>query len=114
MRQATPTSPRDVAAWRQKVQRLLFVRNPNFLNVLDVVFDKSSGFVITEHARGRSIGELLRERSRFDSEDALALMTPLAGALDLAASLCIRISNSNWLCIRLFFRAHPEVPVRCR
>jgi hypothetical protein len=28
--------------------------------------------------------------------------------------LCIRISNSNWLCIRLFFRAHPEVPVRCR
>ena len=53
VRQATPTSPRDGDAWRQKVQQLVLVRNPNFLNVLDVVFDNSSGFVITERARGR-------------------------------------------------------------
>jgi hypothetical protein len=87
VRQAMPTSPRDVDAWRQKVQQLVLVRNPNFLNVLDVVFDKSSGFVITEHPRGQSIAELLRERSRFDLEDVLRLMTPLAGALDFAAAL---------------------------
>jgi hypothetical protein len=43
--------------------------------------------VITERARGRSIGELLRERSRFELEDVLRLMTPLAGSLDLAAAL---------------------------
>jgi hypothetical protein len=94
-----PTSPRDVDAWRQKVQQLVLARNPNFLNVLDVVFDKSSGFVITEHARGRSIGELLRERSRFDPEDALALMTPLAGALDLAASFACspNLVSARWL-----------------
>ena len=60
VRQAMPTSPRDVDAWRQKVQQLVLVRNPNFLNVLDVVFDQSSGFVITEHPRGQSIAELLR------------------------------------------------------
>src|ERR1700757_794473 len=99
VRQATPTSPRDVDVWRKNVQRLVFARNPSFLNVLDVVFDKSSGFVITEHARGRSIGELLRERSRFDPEDALALMTPLAGALDLAASFACspNLVSARWL-----------------
>src|SRR6201993_2915551 len=114
VRQATPTSPRDVDAWRQKVQRLVFVRNPNFLNVLDVVFDKSSGFVITEPARGRSIGELLRERSRFDPEDVLALMTPLAGALDLPASFgCSPDSvSARWLFAekRRSFAADAEQP----
>jgi hypothetical protein len=99
VRQATPRSPRDGDAWRQKVQQLVLVRNPNFLNVLDVVFDKSSGFVITERARGRSIGELLRERSRFDLEDVLRLMTPLAGSLDLAATLtcCPNPISACWL-----------------
>jgi hypothetical protein len=99
VRQAMPTSPRDGDAWRQKVQQLVLVRNPNFLNVLDVVFDNSSGFVITERARGRSIGELLRERSRFELEDVLRLMTPLAGSLDLAAALtcCPSPISAFWL-----------------
>jgi hypothetical protein len=99
VRQAMPTSPRDGDAWRQKVQQLVLVRNPNFLNVLDVVFDNSSGFVITERARGRSIGELLRERSRFELEDVLRLMTPLAGSLDLAATLtcCPSPISACWL-----------------
>jgi hypothetical protein len=72
--------------WREKAQQLALVRNPNFLNVLDVVSEKSRDFIITEHPRGKSVAELLRERSCFDVEDVLALMTPLAGALDLAAS----------------------------
>jgi hypothetical protein len=99
VRQAMPTSPRDGDAWRQKVQQLVFVRNPNFLNVLDVVLDKSCGFVITERARGRSIGELLRERSRFELEDVLRLMTPLGGSLDLAATLtcCPNPISACWL-----------------
>jgi hypothetical protein len=99
VRQAMPTSPRDGDAWRQKVQQLVLVRNPNFLNVLDVVFDNSSGFVITERARGRSIGELLREQSRFELEDVLRLMTPLADSLDLAATLtcCPSPISACWL-----------------
>src|SRR3984893_10159338 len=99
VRQALPTSPRDGDAWRQKVQQLVLVRNPNFLNVLDVVFDNSSGFVITERARGRSIGELLRERSRFELEDVLRLMTPLAGSLDFADTLtcCPNPISPCWL-----------------
>src|ERR1700732_868308 len=60
VRQAMPTSPRDGDAWCQKIQQLVLIRNPNFLNVLDVVFDKWSGFVITERARGRSIGVAAR------------------------------------------------------
>ncbi len=99
VRQAMPTSPRDGDAWRQNVQQLVFVRNPNFLNVLDVVLDKSSGFVITERARGRSIGELLRERSRFELEDVLRLLTPLGSSLDLAATLtcCPNPISACWL-----------------
>ena len=94
-----PASPRDGDAWCQKVRQLVLMRNPNFLNVLDVVFDKSSGFVITERARGRPIGELLRERSRFELEDVLRLMTPLAGSLDLAAALtcCPNPISPCWL-----------------
>ena len=53
--QANLTSQRDCDTWRQKVQQLARVRNPNFLNVLDVIFDKSSDFVITERPRGHSL-----------------------------------------------------------
>ncbi len=42
VRQALQTSQRDGDAWRQKVQQLALVRDPNLLNVLDVMFDKSS------------------------------------------------------------------------
>src|SRR5258708_8222005 len=86
VRQALLTSQRDGDTWRQKVQQLALVRDSNFLNVLDVIFEKSSDFVITEPLRGRSIADLLKERSRFDMEDVLRLVTPLAGALDLAAA----------------------------
>ena len=101
VRQAMPTSPRDGDAWRQKVRRLILVRHPAFLNILDVIFDESIGFVITERARGRSIGELLRERPRFELEDVLGLMTPLGGSLDLAATLtsCPNPISACWLFI---------------
>ena len=56
-------SPREVDAWRQKVQQLVLVRNPNFLNVLDVVFDKAADFVITE-AAGVSRLQSCLERDR--------------------------------------------------
>ena len=101
VRQAMPTSPRDGDAWRQKVRQLILVRHPAFLNVLDVIFDESIGFVITERAGGRSIGELLRERSRFELEDVLRLMTPLGDSLDLAATLtsCPNPISACWLFI---------------
>jgi hypothetical protein len=85
VRQALLTSQRAGETWRQKVQQLALMRDPNFLNVLDVIIDKSGAFVITERSRGHSIADLLRERSRLDLEDVLRLMTALAGALDLAA-----------------------------
>jgi hypothetical protein len=112
VRQALLTSQRDGDTWRQKVQQLALVRDPNFLNVLDMIFDKSSDFVITEPFRGRSIAELLRERSRFDMEDVLRLVTPLAGALDLAAafSCCQNPISACWLFTetRSSFAVNPE------
>src|ERR1700737_2008852 len=78
VRQALLTSQRDGDTWRQKVQQLALVRDSNFLNVLDVIFDKSSDFVITEPLRDRSIADLLRERSRFDMKIFLRLWPPLA------------------------------------
>jgi hypothetical protein len=84
---------------RQKVQRLALVRDPNFLNVLDVISDKSSDFVITERPRGHSLADILRERSRLDPEAVLRLLTPLASALDLAAaySCCPNPISTCWL-----------------
>jgi hypothetical protein len=80
------TSRDDIDIWRQKVRQLASVRNASFLNVIDLVSEKSGDFVITEHPHGQSIADLLKERSRFDPEDVLALLTPLGDALDLAAS----------------------------
>ena len=99
VRQAIPASQRADDTWRQKVQHLASVRDPNFLNILDVIYDKSSYFVVTECHLGKSIAELLRERSRFDPEGALTLMTPLAGALDLAASFACypNLISARWL-----------------
>jgi hypothetical protein len=99
VRQALLTSQRDGDTWRQKVQQLALVRHPNFLNVLDVISDTSNDFVITERPRGHSLADLLRERSRLDPEDVLRLLTPLAGALDLAAaySCCPNPISTCWL-----------------
>jgi hypothetical protein len=90
------------------------------LNVLDVVSEKSRALVISEHPRGKSVAELLRERSRFDVEDVLALMTPLAGALDLAASFacspnliparCLFTESKHWGAVNSEERSLSELP----
>jgi hypothetical protein len=92
-------SRRAGETWRQKVQQLSLLRDPNFLNILDVIIDKSGAFVITERSRGRSMADLLRERSCLDLEDVLRLMTTLANALDLVASFsfCRHPISSRWL-----------------
>jgi len=91
VREVLLTSQRAGDTWYQKFQQFALVRDPNFLNVLDVISDKSSFFVITERPRGHSIADLLRERSRLELRDVLRLLTPLAGALDLAAAFnCCR------------------------
>src|SRR3984957_4874475 len=79
----SPKGYRD--PWRKKARQLASVRNPHFLNVLDVVSEEAGDFLVSEHPRGESVAELLRERSRFDVEDVLSLMISLASALDLAA-----------------------------
>jgi hypothetical protein len=75
------------------------VRNASFLNVIDLVSEKPGDFVITERPRGKSMADLLKERSRFDPEDILALVTPLGGALDLAASFACSPNSisARWL-----------------
>jgi hypothetical protein len=99
VRQASLISQRVGDTWRQKVQQLALVRDPRLLNVLNVISDKSSDLVITERPRGHSLADLLRERSRLDPEDVLRLLTPLAGALDLAAaySCCPNAISTCWL-----------------
>ena len=79
------TSRRAGETWRQKVQQLALLRDPNFLNILDVIIDTSGAFVITERSRGCSMADLLRQRSRLDLEDVLRLTrTTRARACNLA------------------------------
>ena len=112
VRQTFLTSQHAGDTWRQKVQQLTLVRDPNFLNVLDVISDKSNDFIITERPRGQSIADLLRERLRLDVEDVLRLVTPLAGAIDLAAafSCCPSPISTCWLFTetRSSFAVDPE------
>jgi hypothetical protein len=92
-------SQRVGETWRQKVQQLALMRDPNFLNILDVIINNSGAFVITERSKGRSVADLLRERSRLDLENVLRLMSNLANALDLVAdfSFCPHPISSRWL-----------------
>jgi hypothetical protein len=103
------TSRRAGETWRQRVQQLALLRDPSFLNILDVIIDKSGAFVITERSRGRSMADLLRERSCLELEDVLRLMTTLANALDLVASFsfCRHPISSRWL----FAETISSVPV---
>jgi hypothetical protein len=89
-------SPKDYGdLWRKKARQLALVRNPYFLNVLEVISGESGDFLVSEHPRGRSVADLLRERPRFDVDDVLTLMISLASAIDLAAFFaCSRRSLS--------------------
>jgi hypothetical protein len=111
-RPALLTAQPDGDTWRQKVQQLALVRDPNFLNVLDVISGQSGDFVITEPSRGHSISDLLQERSCFDLGDVLRLMTPLGGALDRAASFscCSNPISTSWFFTetRSSFAVDPE------
>jgi len=99
LRRASLTSQCPSDTWWQKIHQLASVRNPHFLNLLDVISDKSIDFVITEPPRGRSIADLSREESRLELEEALRLVIPLASALDLAASFscCPNPISNCWL-----------------
>jgi hypothetical protein len=117
VREALPAFERGNNIWRQNARQLVSVRNPNFLNILDVISEKGREFVISEHPRGRSIAELLGEGSPFGREDVLALMAPLAGALDHAAILtcCPNQISVRWLFAetrRSFADNSQEVPLR--
>jgi hypothetical protein len=101
VRERSPASQSGCDTWRKKARQLASVRNPNFLNVLDVISERSREFVISERHRGKSIAELLEEGSRFGLDDVFALMAPLAGALDLAATFaCV----PNQISVRWLFQ----------
>jgi hypothetical protein len=99
VRKELRTSPHDIDIWRQKVRQLTSIRNASFLNVIDLVSEKSGDFVITEYSHGQSLADLLKEQSCFDPQDVLALVTPLGGALDLAASFACPANSisARWL-----------------
>ena len=99
LRRASLTSQCLVDSWCQKMHQLASVRNPHFLNVLDVITDKSIDFVITEPPKGRSIADLLGEEPGLELEEVLRLLVPLASALDLAASFscCPNPISNCWL-----------------
>ena len=101
VRQASLASSRAGETLRRKLRQLALMRDPHFLNVLDVISDNSSEFVITEHPRGHSLGDLLRGRPRLGVEDVLGLLAPLAGALDRVAALscCPSAISTCWLFI---------------
>jgi hypothetical protein len=73
LRRALLTSQRVSDTWRRRLWQLALVRDSNFLNVLDLIFDKSGDFVVTEileHSRRssrcgcRTLSRSARVRSR--------------------------------------------------
>jgi hypothetical protein len=111
VRMALRAHQRDRDIWRQKARKLILVRNSNFLNVIDMVSNGSSDFVISEYPRGRLIAELLGERSPLCPDDVLTLVRPLADALDLIASgICTASFSTRWAYTeaKRSFKCRPE------
>lgn len=105
-----PQGDRDI--WRRKAIELMLIRNPSFLNIIDVVCNGSSVFFISEYPRGRSIIELLGARSPLALDEILALIRPLAGALDLIAAsrICVASFSTRFVYAeaKLSFKCLPQ------
>jgi len=69
VRQVLCASQQDRDIWCQKAIELIGVRNSNFLNVIDLICEESSDFVISEYPRGRLIAELVGERPPLVPDD---------------------------------------------
>ena len=101
-----PMSPPQPAEWLRKINRLSSVRDPNFLNILDLISDERNHFVVSERSRGQSISELFRQGSHFNLAQVLTLLRPLADSLDLLAGLpwgsnsistdCLFVETKRW------------------
>jgi hypothetical protein len=77
----------DEEAWLQKLRELAHVRNPHFLNILDVAVDQAHVFLIAEYPQGPSISQLLSGRPHLELREVLALIGPVAAAIDFAGRL---------------------------
>jgi hypothetical protein len=91
----------DPETWREGVRKLLTIRHPNFLNILELVSERDQDYVITERSPGISAADLRKEGIQFTPDEALRLLLGLGGGFDLAAqyTLLPNFISSNGLFI---------------
>lgn len=87
IRHARFRDPQALARFRVEAKALGLLQHPHIVEVTDFGVDPRAGglpYLVMEHLRGRTLQELMREEGPQDPERALALIGPIAGALDYA------------------------------
>ncbi len=77
---ASDTAPRYLQRFGQEARAAGSLSHPNIVRVFDVGAD----FMVMEFVEGRTLRDLLRGGRRFDPEETVALLSPIADALDHA------------------------------
>jgi serine/threonine-protein kinase len=65
-----------------EARRAASVVHPNIVTVFDEGQDGSDAFIVMEEVRGRSLRDIIAERGAFPPDEAVAIVTQLASALD--------------------------------
>lgn len=76
--------PDQLAAVRREAALAAAVDHPHLVTVLDVVADEDHVALVTEHAAGGDLADLLAQRGRLTPGQTLTVLIPLAAALATA------------------------------
>ncbi len=86
LRSAVWRNPDLAGVWRREVDQLAGVRSAHLLNIFDLFSQGEIDYVASECPCGVSLRDLLRGRPAPELSEVLRLLTPVADALDTAAS----------------------------
>jgi serine/threonine protein kinase len=80
----------DSVEWIERFQREALLasqlRHPNIVNILDAGVEESRHYLVMDYLPGRPLSELFKDQAPFSLKKTVAILEPLAAALDYAHS----------------------------
>src|SRR5215217_3557281 len=76
-------SPQDVAErFHREARTGAALNHPNLVTVFDIIVDAPAVLIVMEYVDGRTLADELKPRGPMETDRALAILDPLAKALD--------------------------------
>lgn len=84
MREEMRQNPAEAAAFLKEAKIVAGLRHPNIVEIYSVVAQGGDVYLVFEFVEGKTVYDLLSERSRLSLQETKAIMTPVCQALDFA------------------------------